>query len=221
MFATHPEQKFHWIRGTVNTHFDFLLDRGFYIVSVIFTAQDTDGWQVILQSDDCSIRVCCDHGKIAWGLSTKELLQRHAVFFDLDTVLELFVECGEEHKVLDVERKNEEQQIKEKTRLLKKYSDDVFQQVNVMSSFVLDHIWLISETKQNGRLSIDNRPFCFSANVIADFILLLHHRSRHHHLTAVWTGRLVLPVEVVPVHRVAGSRHGMPVAPARSPVVCG
>ena len=161
MFATHPEQKFRWIHGTVKTHFDFLLQRGFYIVSVIFTTQGTDSWQVMLQSDDCSIRVCCDHGKITLGLSIMELLQNHAVFFDLDTVLELFIERDEEYKIFDVERKNEEQQIEEKTRLLRKYSDDVFQQINVMSSFILDHLWLKSEAKANGRLSIDNRPFAF------------------------------------------------------------
>ena len=169
MFATHPEQKFRWIRGTVDTHFDFLLQQGFYIVSVIFTTQGTDDWQVILQSDNCSIWVCCEHGQIALGLSTMELLQSHAVFFDLDTVLELFVERDEEHKAFEVEQKNEEQQIEEKTYLFRKYSSDVFQQVNVMSSFVLDHIWLISGSKRNGRLSIDSRPFRFSANITAGF----------------------------------------------------
>ena len=159
MVATYPDHKFHWIRDTVNTHFDFLLQQGYRIISMVFTTHTMDDWQVMLLSNDCFVRVRCDHGRVSLGLSTVQLLHNQVGFFDLVTLIEFAVEREAPQKSFYMEGENEGQQIREIARLFDRYSNDVFQQFDVLSSFILDRLWLISEPNQNRRLSMDNRLF--------------------------------------------------------------
>jgi len=163
--TAYPDHKLCWIRETIINKFGFLLDQGFCIVSVMFTAQGTEDWQVVMLSRDCFIRVRCDRGRITLGFSKMELLHNRVGFFDFDIMLELSVKWDESRKVLGRKGKTEERQIDEKAGLLRKYSDELFQQFDVLSSFILDRLWLISEPNQNGRLSMDNRPFSFNLQI--------------------------------------------------------
>lgn len=157
--SVYPDHKFHWIRDTVNTYFDFLLRQGFRIISVVFTTQGMEDWQVVMLSDDRFIRVCCDHGKIALELSSMQLLNHQVGFFDLGTMLELSMRWDETYTIFDAEGKNEKRQIEELACLFKKHFAKIIQQFDALSSFILDRLWLISEPNQNGRLSKNNLPF--------------------------------------------------------------
>lgn len=156
---TCPDYKFRWIRDMVDTHFDFLLQQGFRVISVVYTTQGMEDWQVVLLSEDRFIRVCCDRGMITLGLSSVQLLHNQIGFFDLGTMLELSLRWDEAYTVFHTEWKNERQQIKDLARLFRKYFSDIFRQFDTFSSFILDRLWLISEPNQNGKLSRDNFPF--------------------------------------------------------------
>jgi len=47
MITTYPDQKFYWIRETVRMQFDFLLQQGYQVISVMFTDHGIENWQVM------------------------------------------------------------------------------------------------------------------------------------------------------------------------------
>lgn len=156
MMTIYPDQKFCWIQATVNMHFNFLLQQGFQVVSVMFTDHGVEDWQVMMLFDDCFVRLRCDSGKVSLGLSKTQFFDQIG-FFDLDTLLQFTFDCDHPQDAPEIRQKNEGQQIEEIASLFGKYYGDIFTKFDVLSDLLFDRVWIISKPK-SGRLYLDNRP---------------------------------------------------------------
>ena len=78
-----PEYKFREVRENVHYHFNFLLDRGFRIVSIIFVDKAMEHWAVVMASNECLIKIYNYQGEIRLGISAMQLFQGVG-FFDLE-----------------------------------------------------------------------------------------------------------------------------------------
>ncbi len=156
--TTRPDLKFRWICEIVDTHFKFLFQQGFCVVSVMFTDRSEEDWQVMLLMDDYFIRLRCDQGRISLGLSTLQLCGQVG-FFDLNTVFRFTFGYDGLHDIPGTGWENEEQQIEEIARLFGKHSREIFKGFDVLGTRILDRVWIISKPNQNGQLPMDSYPF--------------------------------------------------------------
>ena len=157
MMTTHPDQKFYWIRETIGMHFNFLLQQGFHVISVMFTDHGIENWQVMLLQDDCFVRLRCDQGRVSLGLSTMMFVNQVG-FFDLETLLQFASELDKPYNLPEVKHDNEGQQIEKIAQVFEEFSDDIFIKFEELNTFILNRVWIISKPNANGRLSMDNRP---------------------------------------------------------------
>ena len=164
MITATPDHKFRWIHEIIDAHFDLLLKRGFCIVSVMFTDQGMDDWQVMMLLDDCFVRLRCKRVMISLSLSTMQLLDQVG-FLDLNILLQPVIKWDGFSKGYGTGWEGEEQQIEAIARLFGKYYNDIFLQLDLLSALIPDRLFLISKPDRNGRLSLDNRPFSISCQI--------------------------------------------------------
>ena len=119
-----PDYEFREVQENVKHYFDYLLERGFRIVSIIFVDQEMQHWAVVMASNECLIKIYNHQDEIMLGISTLQLYHE-AGFFDLEE-LSYLARRGEKHpgrylaEVLE-----EEQQFERLANLLKDYLEDV------------------------------------------------------------------------------------------------
>jgi len=155
--TVYPDHKFRWIHDVVKLHFSYLLRQGFQIISIMFTDHSVDDWQVMMLSGDCFVRLRCERGRISLGLSTLQLCNQVG-FFDLKTLLQFTFDLDEPFELPEPGHKNEGQQLEEIARLFGKHSKDVFTKFDVLTTLILDRVWIISKPNANGRSSMEDRP---------------------------------------------------------------
>lgn len=119
-----PEYKFRKVQENVHYHFNFLLDRGFRIVSIIFVDKAMEYWVVIMASNECLIKIYNYQGEIRLGISAMQLFQE-AGFFDLEELAYL-ASRGERYPGRYLTSPlGEEQQFERLASLLRGYIDRV------------------------------------------------------------------------------------------------
>ena len=121
-----PEHEFRRIQEEIKRHFNFLFERGFRIVSVIFIDPQIEFWEITMLSKDSLIKIYNDDkGEIMLAISTLRLYA-NVGFFDLH---ELAYFSGKVKKAPRRDTKNflktEEQQFERLSNLLKTHIDDV------------------------------------------------------------------------------------------------
>lgn len=71
-----PDLEFQRILKNITSHFSFLFQRDYRIVSVMFTGPLNENWNVVLSGDTWLIRIDCKEGKIHLLLSNMQFLDK-------------------------------------------------------------------------------------------------------------------------------------------------
>jgi hypothetical protein len=141
--------KFRWICNAVKTHFDFLFQRGFRIVSVMFTDQGNEDWQVMMSQDDDIVVLRCVCGRISLGLSTAQLYDRVG-FLGLGVFIRGAIPIPESHTTSDAGWDHAEGQIEEIALLFGKHFNNVFLRFHQFSILPLDRLPTSSKIATSG-----------------------------------------------------------------------
>lgn len=150
-----PDLEFQRILENIRSHFDFLFQRDYRIVSLIFTDPGNQNWVVVLTSENCLIKIHCRNRKIRLGLSSVQLFSQMGLF-DLHELIHLT--CKEvvpqtpEKKLPD-----ESEQLRTTAELLEQHMDEIL--------MLFHRIYLGISFNRAGQLFKDNSPvFLFYGN---------------------------------------------------------
>jgi hypothetical protein len=147
-----PDLKFQGLLGTAKSQFDFLFQRGYRIVSALFTDPANQNWSIVFAGENNLIQVHCRDQKVSLTLSSEKLFDQFGMF-DLYELIDLLQ--GEERTPAELPRKkpNETEQVIQAARILKQHLEEIltfFQKVHSNISFSIA-----------GELSMDNSPVSF------------------------------------------------------------
>jgi len=127
----HPDLRFLELLENIEHHFDFLFRRGFHITSVIFVDQDSEDWQVTMETDECIIKIYSYMGRIDLALSIPQLY--HAVgLFELGDLICGINENEDFFAPAQEPLMNEAPSLLRIAQLLETYIDDILEKIGRM-----------------------------------------------------------------------------------------
>ena len=148
-----PDLRFNKIHENIRIHFDFLLKRGFRIVSAMFVGKGADSWLVTMSKGDQFIKIHCLQGKVNIGITSSQLGDKIG-FLDLDILLEYLGKGGGiSHQTLTI-HPEEQQQLESMALLLREHLDEIITLFDGVNSNILNRVL----SNANGQLSMDNCP---------------------------------------------------------------
>ena len=128
-----PDLEFQRMLENIRCHFGFLFQRGFRIVSAMFTDHRNENWGTLLVRGDCMVKIHRQDGKIQLALNTTRLYDEIGLF-DLHDLVEWM---GDDENLLHRHGENlpdETEQLRRTARLLEKHMDDIlilFQKIHL------------------------------------------------------------------------------------------
>ena len=148
-----PDLRFNNIHKNIRIYFDFLLKRGFRIVSAMFVGKGSDSWLVTMLAGDQFIKIHCLQGKVNVGITTSQLVDRIG-FLDLEILLEHMGKGeGMSQKTVTLPP-DEQQQLEDMALLLREHFDEITTLFDSVNSNILNRVF----SNANGQLSMDNCP---------------------------------------------------------------
>jgi len=134
-----PDQKLRRIHEHIRFYFDFLFRRGFNIVSMMFIDENNESWQVMLQAQNCLVKIHSDKGKVNLTLSTQQS-KNEINLFDLVDVIQHMNGGVEFFHLVNETELDEMQRLKRTAWLLEKYIDDILVQIKRNSLFSINRL---------------------------------------------------------------------------------
>lgn len=144
-----PDLEFQRILETIRSHFDFLFQRNYHIVSAMFTDQDNLNWAVVLSSENGIIKIQYHNEKIRLGLCSMQLFYQIGLF-DLHELVHLTCRNDNLHQDIETNLSNEVEQIRIAAGLLKQHLDEIL--------IIFHRIYLGISFNRAGQLFKDNSP---------------------------------------------------------------
>jgi hypothetical protein len=144
-----PDLEFLKILENIRSHFDFLFQRGYRMVSAMFTDPCNENWSVVLATDNCLVKIHYRDKKIHLALSSIQLFGKIGLF-DLHELIHLMSVEEQPLYAHRVPLPNVSEQLRKTAWLLEKHMDDIlilFQRIHLGISF-----------SRAGQLFKDNSP---------------------------------------------------------------
>ena len=119
-----PDLEFQKFLGMIRSHFDFLFQRGYRIVSAMFTDPANQDWNVILAGEDTLIQIRYRNEKVNLALSSEKL-------FDTVGMLDLYDLVGHirgEKNLLEASPPllpDEREQVRKSAQLLENHMEEI------------------------------------------------------------------------------------------------
>lgn len=143
-----PDLEFQRMLENIRRHFGFLFQRGFRIVSAMFTDHRNENWGTLLVRGDCMVKIHRQDGKIQLALNTTRLYDEIGLF-DLHDLVYLIGEDASAYTSMDT-ASDETQQFQTTAQVLENYIDEIL--------LILKNVHMDRSFSKTGELSVDNSP---------------------------------------------------------------